>query len=547
MSFAQIDFGLPPLAAENSPDFTDEDGARAWLAVLPLTNVALTQTQLLRQLRLLNDYPVRTGERLKILELLREPIDFVQDQCRMRFAGRPLPFNTLEQAAFDSGQALWQELVAGYLHCLHAAPEAADDAALAPHLLASLAATRALATMSAVHLDACQANFLTAPFFWRQLHLIYRAAEKLKVTQLPVEDSVHGKKTAASAFVEPLLVAAAWPIELRSRQVSSVADWAQRWARKVTILRQPPADQRTPALCVDLDSDEPAAFRHHVAMNDALRWLDLTELRKSLKKRLMLLAQGEPPQALQLGTGCEQPACEALLKRTYQCWCKGGLKGNTIRLAARTKSTCQLVSGLEPIHYWLTGQKNLKQDRSIYLGNRQHDEIATFGHIPTHCDEETREAPGFMLEEWRIVDQDATALQLERPLNPPGRPLVREQLVAVRMHEGEGFMLGKLCWIAMSASRDALIARIQLFPGRPEGITIRDSGPGCGHAQDSRCLFLPEVEQVGEMASMLVPTAWFSADRIVAVEAQAKDARLIRLDRLVERGADFERVAFHWQ
>jgi len=368
----------------------------------------------------------------------------------------------------------------------------------------------------------------------------------LKVAQLPVEPRY--KRTAASAYVEVLLMAAALPHELRPRQLILVADWARRWSGKVTVHLQPPADLRTPPLCVDLDSDQTAGYAIPPSQNAALRWLELSELRKSIKKRLVLLAQGESPEALRLGKGLETAACEALLKGIYRCWCKGGAKehGSALQSGQRARSTCQLVSGLDAIHFHLTGQSSLAEGRSIYLGHHQHEEIATFGRITTQVDEGNGESPASRLEEWRVVDQSAGELHLERPLIPRGRPLVGDQLVAVRLHDGEGFILGTLRRIAMSAGRDALIARICLLPGRPEGIALRSSGSGPGDPPSSRGLFLPDIDQLGETASMLVPPRWFAPDRIIAVVAQGKEVQQVRLVKLVERGADFERVSFEW-
>lgn len=548
MKLAEMDFGLPALTTDRLPEFVDQDSCRKWLAGLPLTNVTLVQARLNYQLRLLNRYPLDAGERLKILELLRDPIDFVQEQYLQRYAGRPLPFDTPAQAAFDAGQALWQELLTGYLHCLRATLENAAAEESSPHLTGSLATTRALLAMSAIYLGACRANFLTAPMFWRQVHAIFHAAEELKVTQLPVEDKLRRnlKATAASVYVEMLLLAAASPLELRSRQLSLVADWAQRWAEKVSILQQPPADRRTPPLCVDLDSDQTAAFQSQPANSAALRWLELSGLRKSIKKRLVLLAQGESPQALHLGAGCVQPACAALLGRVYQCWCRGGLKQSAIKSDRRVKSSCHLVSGFESILHSLTGQKSLDRDRSIYLSTHQHEEIATFGRVTRHRDDGKAETPGAILEEWRIVDQDAAQLQLERHLGAPGNALVGAQLVAVRMQNSEEFMLGKVSWIAVNASRDGLIARIQLFPGRPAAMTLRSPDPGSRGAQCARGLFLPDVGQLGAAASVIAPPGWFAADRIVSCEMPTHGSRRLRLDRLSERGADFEQIAFEW-
>lgn len=546
MSAIETDFGLPPLSGEGFPDFTDASTCRTWLSGLPLTNLAKSQTQLQRQLNLLNRYALRADERLKILELLRDPVGFIQDQGRKRFAGRPLPFDAAAQAAFDANQALWQELVTGYLHCLRAAHE--EGTATAPHLLASVAATRGLAAMLAIYLDSCQAGILTAATFWRQLHAMFHAAEELKVAQLPVESGLHGKSTAASTYVEVLLMAAAVPHELRPRQLALVADWAQRWSGKVIVRLHPPADRRTPSLCVDLDSDQTGGYEIPETQKDTLRWLELAELRKSIKKRLVLLAQGESPEALQLGKGGEPAAGEALLKRIYQCWCKGGAKErrSELRAGQRVKSPCQLVSGFDAIHFQLTGQVSLEEGRSGYLDHHQHEEIATFGRLTSHADGGNGELPATLLEEWRVVDQSVGDLRLERPLSPPGKPLVGDQLVAVRLHDGEGFILGKLRWVAMSASRDGLLARIGLLPGRPEGITVRGSESGSRSMQVRRGLFLPDMEQLGEPASLLIPLRWFAASRTIDVEVQGKDAHRIRLDKLVERGADYERVSFEW-
>jgi len=546
MSLIDVALGPAPRTTERPPDFIDQGSCRAWLESLPLTNPVLSQTQLMRQLSLLNRYPLGVDERLKILALLREPLRFVQEQCLKRFAGRPLPFNAEEQSACDASQALWQELVTAYLHCLPTTAGAETEVTPAPHLVASTAATGALAAMRAIHLDACHANILIAPTFWRQLHSIFHAAEELKVARLPVEAGSRGKRTAASAYVEVLLLAAASPHELRPKQLTLVADWAQRWSGKVAVRLQPPADQRTPSLCIDLRSDRTATYRQPPAQSDALRWLDLAELRKSIKKRLVRMAQGDSPEVLHLGRNCEQPVCEAMLKRAYQCWCKGGMRDQPAGPSAvrRARMDCQLVSGFDAIQYHLAGQIHRDQNGSILPGYHEHEQIATFGRIAAHGGLGDRESPGLMLEAWRIADQNPADLRLERPLSPPGKSLVGDQLVAVRFHDGAGFILGKIFWVAMSASRDAVIARIRLLPGKPVGITIRNAGPGSGYSDSGRGLFLPHADQLGEMASMLVPPGWFAPNRIIGVEIEAGVAQEVRIGRLVERGTDFERVTF---
>lgn len=145
-----------------------------------------------------------------------------------------------------------------------------------------------------------------------------------------------------------------------------------------------------------------------------------------------------------------------------------------------------------------------------------------------------------------MLDESATELRLERPLNAPGKPLASGQLIAVRMEKSDDFMLGKLHWVVLSGSRDTLIVNVHLLPGIPAGVTIRSAGPGPADARYSRGLFLPEVEQLDAPASVITPTGWFTANRVIEIEVQADTMHRIRLDRLIERGTDFERVAFEW-
>lgn len=554
MSLAAIDLGLPPLTSLQAPDFTDAPACQEWLARLPLTNIAQAQTHLLRQMHLLNRHPLPAEARLKLLELLRGPIAFVQEQCLKHYAGRPLPLLESGQAAFDTSQTLWQELETGYLHCLQASSNGAAGFAESPHLHAALAATRALSSLLAMYLDNCRAHILPAPMVWRRLHLIYQAAEGLKISQLPVADSLRHERnattaSAASVYIEVLLLEAAAPLELRPKQLALVACLARRWSGKVAILQKPPDDPRTPSLCVDLAGQQAATFQFHLADCAALRWLDLSGLRKSIKKRLVLLEQGALPEALNLGKDCVQPDCEALLKQTYRYWCKGGRKrgAGSGRSALRSKDNCQLVAGIEAIHYYLSGQIFRKPEPPVYMGRREHEEIATFGRIATRFDEGKNQLHEFIAEEWRVLDDNPAELHLERSLKQPGGRLANGQLVAVRQDHSEGFMLGTLRWVAMSGGQDSLLASVRILPGTPLAVALRNSGSNPANAynaQYSQGFCLPAVEELGEDASVLTPTGWFSPGKTIGVQTDC--ARKIRLDRLIERGADFERVAFEW-
>ena len=167
-------FKLPDLGTEQPPAFLNARGCSDWLAAQPMANPAQTQAQLLRQINLLNRYAVAPGERLKILELLRDPVAFAQSESTRKFAGRPLPLAPPEQAGMDANRSLWQAVQTGYLHCLASCLAGGE---LKPH--AALVAQRVIATLRAELLDICRAPIDPPAQLWQTLHQVFAAAEQL--------------------------------------------------------------------------------------------------------------------------------------------------------------------------------------------------------------------------------------------------------------------------------------------------------------------------------------------------------------------------------
>src|SRR5260370_42689757 len=113
-------FDPPRIKPDAAPDFTDSSGCAKWLKSLPLINVGPSHVRLLGQLDELNAYNVAPAERLKILELLRDPVSFVQKEHSKKFSSRPAPLAKPEREILDKVYALWEALSYGYQHCLKA-------------------------------------------------------------------------------------------------------------------------------------------------------------------------------------------------------------------------------------------------------------------------------------------------------------------------------------------------------------------------------------------------------------------------------------------
>lgn len=549
----RIDFGLPPTSKDTPPAFVTPIGCHDWLASVPRANSSQAQGMLLRQLQLLLRFEMPAAARFELLEALRESITDVQGDAAKKFAGKPLPFAPQEQAVLDASMALWQALLNGYLSCLQ---QADNDSVLD----AATVAQRSLAVFSEWQVDLCRGELLPDAAFWRRLHQTFAAAETLGVAQQAVNDVARHGNTPSSplaAYGEVLLVFMASPYELPPRHLNWIARWAKRWGSKLALTAAPqetaapatdtPDKPSAQPLFVDLASDRPVAYQGRPA--EVPRWLDTSELRRSLKSRIALLEKGEQPSRLQLGDDCTQPAAGQLLQRVYQRWCKGG----AVRRHTRAPATggCEFIVSLDAVHYYLAGRTPFRPPtRDESMLRKEREEMATFGGRATHHDDEYSAEQGYQIENWMIIadwlllDQSASGLRLSRPLQA-GVRVGTGQLIAIKLAGSAHFVTGSVRWALhedIHSSDPQLSIGVQMFPGVATPIAARGTD---SHQRENfrQALLLPAIAALKEPESIIVPMSSFRIDRPMELYQDGKTRQIV-LTKLLDRGSEFERCTF---
>lgn len=551
-----MNFELPPTGTEQPPAFLNALACQDWLATVPMANAVQAQSMFLRQLSLLHRFTLPTEERFKILEALRTPLCDVQEDAARKFAAKPLPLAPHEQAALGTSLNVWIELALGYLRCfdescgsVSASPE--QLARLREHCQAdskqaaqaALMAQRAMAVFADWQLDLARGCQLPDAMYWQKLHQILRATEILGIASRAVHDPVHHGSVHTSvlaAYAECCLLSAANVYELPARQLVWAARWARRWGAKLHLLTAPPEDIRNRAvpLWVDLESDRPPSYLPRQA--EGGRWLETTDLRKSLVARIALLEQGRAPGELQLGDDVTQPAATLLLQRVLLRWCKGGATRRQDRQPANAE--CAFVGGLENVHFELSGRTLFRApSRSDSVLRQEREEFETFGNhsqrnAPANTKSDTH------IESWRVVDESASGLRLRRPLKEGAR-IGPGQVVATRIADGHYFVVGNVRWVLREGD-NSLVAGLQLFPGeaRPAAIRVLDAGGAKSVWQQG--LFLPAIPALKESASLILPAGTFRLDRMVEVMVDQK-TETRKLFRVLDRGLEFERCNYY--
>jgi cyclic-di-GMP-binding protein len=522
-------FDLPLAASDAKPAFRDAAGCKAWLEGVPLINVVTSHGKLLAQLAELNRCDIAGAERLKILEQLREAVLFVQTEQAKKFASRPVPLSALEREAFNAVVALWDAFLRGYQYCLQAESDAAQTGTACQRALWCLSAK--IGEHYAVYQEIPSGD-------WKLLNRLYALAEERGVAEREFDHPVYKKvKTrCVETYARTLLLNLANPNEHAPRQTAFIARWLERWARKVAVSRTPPAEDKAP-LAVDLAGD--AGASRSGATGDTVRYLDVSDVARSVRKRITLLRKGESPSALNLGD-VPPATAEQLLIMLFKQWCEDKHSRAHPRRAA--SGAAEICTGMPAMHFFVSGERFRQPAGSEELNQMQREEIATFGRVATrHEDDDYGKTQGFSVEAWQLKDESRTGLRLERPDPAATGRYQLHQLVAVRPADGRSFILGMVRWL--SVGPDLLLrAGVRTMPGMPRGVAVRGTGLNATTEKYVQALLLPAVAALGSPESLVLPPGWYKPKRVI--ELVRDGSGNVALAALIERGTDYERVTF---
>jgi hypothetical protein len=525
------DLDLPSIKPDAQPEFSDASGCAKWLQSLPLINVGPAQVRLLGQLEELNACKLPPAERLKILELMREPVSFVQKEQSKKFSSRPAPLAPPEREVLRSVHALWDAFSAGYRHCLQAVAERAGG------LSVSLIGQRVLWCTGQKMIACYQVYQDIGEREWRLLHEVYALVEERGKTKEEVAHPEHkGKETTCTeTYAQVLLLDLANPGKLTPRQIELISLWLGRWTRKVSVGRTAAdAGEGVVPLLVDLAGASGAS--HRPAEGDTIRALDIGELRSDLRKRIALLRKGDTPGELGLGEDVTAQLAEGLLMMLYRRWCEDKQsRAHPRRGASGTAATC---TGMPAIHFYVTGRAFAARGGARPMSTKEHMEIATLGHLATRHEDDPGTTPNFPVETWEIKDESASGLRLERVDPRASSRLVLGQLLGIQLENAKAFLLCTVKWLSVSTDFGLEIG-VQILPGVPQGVALKPSGPTT--EPYTQGFLLPAFAPLQAPETLVIPAGWFKPKR--EIEVAERQGR-VRLVELVDRGADFERVSF---
>ncbi len=520
-----------------SIDTADARACAALITSLPLTNAREAHQTLVMLLTGLAHRPPPAAAYLDVLETLRSPLAFLQDEVAQRYAAKPLPPTPAESEAFHQVLALWQAMARAYAQV---AQLGADDPQVQNRL--ALICQRCVHYAGKVIIEFYRARREPSPGIWIDLHGYYATAEEWGIDKKPVAEPLNETsktQSAAEAYIAILLVDLASPYSRSAHEFSWLCRWAQRFA-PLTVVRPLGEPLETRAFGVDLMRDASTRPLQLLPRTGSVRWFDTRQLSPQIQEMLARLRERQSPAALGLGDDCPATAASRLLLHLYKPWC---LNATPRRFQRRGSSgVAQVCLGFEAIHYHVGGIEFNQPEHVRIYSRGDMERIWTFRDQidPTQLSVHTSQMQlGYPLERWQVENQSVSGFRLQR--GEAGARIAHGQLFCLRPPDGEHFLLAQVSWNLMQ--KDDLLIGIHVLPGVPQAIAVRPTGIKVSPSERyERAFLLPAVPALKEVATLVLPRGGFQAERVVEVftDRQAK----LKLVELLSHGPDFERVTY---
>ncbi|WP_137939406.1 hypothetical protein [Chitinivorax sp. B] len=526
---------LPTISTSMTPDFVDARTCRQWLALLPMINVPQAHFELLDALVKFNRVQLPALDRLKTLELLRETIAYLNDANAKRYAGRALPMTSGERDIWQANVQLWRVMSDSYKHCLKAALD--GDETVTEYT--ALSNQRSLRYLGLALREYALAYQEIPQEVWEDFHSMFRVAERGHALRA-VKDSMNTQAPASSCtavYVQALLLDVAKPSGSSIKQIVWLDKLLDRWANYVTVHLEPPPSSPTKIM---VDTGAGGVLYRETELKGSARYLDTSQLAKSLSKRIKLLRMGETPAQLGLGEDFPGDVCEPLLLNCYQQWCKGGEERNYQRRVI--KGSVEVALTVPAVHYFISGEAFEQPLKPQEIRGQSLEAFQIFGHAAESAVRTVATGVGFPSERWDVFDQSALGYGLAKTVGT-GERVQHNQMVGIRAEEGADMLVGAFRWVIQTADNRLLVG-IRMMPGIPKAVSVRATGLSPSGANlYVQALLLPGVAALRSEVSLLLPPGWFRQSRILEMLQDGKTRR-VKLLAMLERGSDFERITF---
>ena len=548
---------IPELMQDSGAEVpTQPSSLKQWLESLPLLNTAETGRQVHKALMLTNRLELEQETRLELLELYREPVELIANELRKQYTGLSLPLSEKNRLIADQVKHFQIEMAYGYKRFLLDIDRTSKAAEKQGVKLAT-PIQRAIRYLTGVLVHAYQFYTPYPAGTLREIHELFRYAEKLGLVDTPVPDTLNdtiGQSSVSHAYKQALLLDLSDPYHLPAHMIGKIQRYLDRWAPLASITGVTAEPDPRCQFLIDLQSDR-AGYAYlggsRIREPEHFRLLTTLELVRVAHEQLSLTQQGSTPAHKGLGEGFFGHNARDMLLRLINVW---GVNPKRV-FPRKTQSGGQVeaVIGLAAINYYINGERRfLTSAKRMGPMPPQHKAGTLFG-----ASQPDRAARGDYEEKrledkigphrctlWEFVDESAGGLALERRRSNEIDIKVGD-LIATRIAGQSGeWIIAVVRWMKYPGSDRTEIGAQRLAP-KATPVAIKTLDKDGKESDFMYALMVPELKALKQARTLIAPRGVFNPDHPVYLD-DGELLRRVTATKLVEVTGVFERFEYRF-
>ena len=330
---------------------------QGWADALPRMNVGETAKHLYGAIQEINRFNTDVKTQYLMLEILREPIQFICESLSKHFLNKPVILPPKESKIANLSQALQTHLATGYKSVVAKNLPQLKSKNKDTRQFSATTIHRTLVEQSCILLRSFLLYYPAPANFWGEVNFLYLLAEQHNLLEVPVADPIfnNNHSTIYDAYKQILLLATAKPNQLRQQQISQIYNASALWATFTSLN----SEQKKGELhTIDLLSDAPptySAFLKPQTNSEKRRFFCTTTLSNALKVQLQLPSDQVHPTK---GFIVPNQIASDLVRLLVQAW--GSLAERSFS-RIKEKGQLTLCLGLSATHYYVSNKGDFQQ------------------------------------------------------------------------------------------------------------------------------------------------------------------------------------------
>jgi len=494
----------------------------AWIEALPRANLGETAKQIFTLLQQTNQLAYPYQDRIRFLETLREPLEYVTRSMKKHFIGVSLPLPDKSQKIATITKELFSSMATGYKIALE--DTLSNNLIIFDKSSLALLTHRSITYIGQSFLTTYQAYSPFAEKDWAELHKLYSFAEERKILKHKIRDEQHAyidKTSVTTEYARILLLSLASPYHLRQGESGKVYSALERWLTQ-PIIRPLNANDKDSGRFVDnlAKSLPPSALSLALTKGNldasAFRIIDTGDIAEKLEHELKNNEDVGASTITSMDLSLADLSHD-LLRRLLIAW---GMASKRHFPRANKSEQIKITIGLNAAHELIT-QKAQAMDSVRYtnkyltgLEPLTEQELSLQSNNQINLNTSETESKPYEADSWYIVNESIKGMMINNKDELKNKAQVGE-LVSICRETGDRakqWSIGVVRWLKFNQSKSMNMG-IEIL--NPSGAAIGIRAASMPNAPLQRTIMLPELKNLKQPACLITnPAIWREGNKI---------------------------------